>query len=93
LSVLSDFETLEIRAGDTWCEASNGDDAYYVCAKFANGHHVPLPVLLEWDAPAMQAFAIRLAEKLNPDSFLAAVNACEEFDPDFTKNFLGIYDQ
>jgi len=49
-SLLSGFECLEVRTNGDWEPWNPGDipveDPYYVCAKFKNGRHLPLPLVL-----------------------------------------------
>jgi len=59
-----------------WERAEPGDDdPYYICAKFNNGRHIPLPILDNWDDDnKLQKFAIKLA-----GGAAEAVEACQGF--------------
>ncbi|MBD3260109.1 MAG: hypothetical protein GF334_00230 [Candidatus Altiarchaeales archaeon] len=51
--------------GDEWVweySEPGSNDPYYVCARFANGRHIPLPILDDWyDENRLQKWAISLA--------------------------------
>lgn len=86
-SILSGFDELQARFGDDWVAAEPGDDdPYYVCARFKNGRHIPLPILMDWGAEgseagyAMQQAAIWLGGLLNRRSLRAARAACAAFE-------------
>lgn len=81
-SILSGFERLESRYDDGWQEADeNYDDSYYVCAAFADGRHIPLPILADWneDEHKLQKIAIRFAGFFNRKSYELARNRCEDW--------------
>jgi hypothetical protein len=85
-SILSGYTGMEERCGDgEWVDASSaeivdGDEAYYVCASFNNGRHIPVPILADWvpDFNKLQKLAIRLALVLNPSARMA-VQEAEEY--------------
>lgn len=65
-AVKSGFMQMESKyhSGEEWVweEVGANDDLYYVCARFANGRHIPLPILANWESGnKLQKFAIRLA--------------------------------
>lgn len=88
LSILTGFDELQVRFGDDWVAAEPGDDdPYYVCGRFGNGRHIPLPILMDWGADggpeagyAMQQAAIWLGGLLNRRSLRAARAACAAFE-------------
>jgi hypothetical protein len=51
-SIESGFVSLQIRKGLVWVDADEYSDAWYVCAAFNDGSHIPLPLLLP-SCPAM----------------------------------------
>lgn len=73
-SILSGFVGWQEKFGDEWEDvdlrdyndtAGDGNgDAYYVCAKYNNGRHIPLPILFNWDWDddnKLQKIAIKVA--------------------------------
>lgn len=68
-SVLSSFEGMEVKCfdGEKWAweevDADYDGDPYYVCARFANGRHIPVPILADWDYDEhrLQKLAIQMA--------------------------------
>jgi len=51
-SIESGYSRLETAEGGRYRPAVVGDDAYYVCALFNDGRHIPLPLLIRGLLPA-----------------------------------------
>lgn len=51
LATLSGFDCLQSREGDgEWVQAEPEDNMYYVCARFRNGRHLPLPLVVGYES-------------------------------------------
>jgi hypothetical protein len=80
-SILSGFVRLETKFDEGWEEATEKlDDSFYVCARFKNSRHIPLPILADWDNEnKLQKIAMRLAGIFNPESYRTAKRLCEDW--------------
>lgn len=73
-SILSGFVEWQTRVDDGWESVDPCDDlydAYYVCALFRNGRHIPLPILENWDPNEnrLQKLSIKLARSVKSLSY------------------------
>lgn len=76
LSVRSGFDRLQSRSINEWVPAYG--DPYYVCARFRNGRHIPLPLIIgkKSEFPLQNA----VLEMLRKRGMLQqAETACKEF--------------
>ena len=63
ISARSGFERFEAKWCGEWTEVCPGEfDDYFVCAKFSDGKHIPLPILANWwpTKNRLQKIAIRM---------------------------------
>lgn len=51
------FVGLESKNGLEWRSADEWDSPYYLCVKFKNGRHIPLPIV--WNPCGLQGFFIK----------------------------------
>lgn len=70
------FIALESYRNYEWAAADEYDNPHYVCAKFGNGGHIPLPII--WHVSGFQGQAIKLACKYSNNALnnlIAAQNS------------------
>ena len=86
-SILSGYVGLAQNDGDEFVKAED-DDPFYVCAEFANGRHIPPPIILAWEddhtwqRPSggyLQQLFILVAAALRPMAYIRARRECQEY--------------
>jgi len=95
-SVFSGYRGLEVRVDPDWEPVEDApDEPYYVCATFENGRHIPLPVILGFDArdeqpPLQNAVVGWMARHCKPSGWLRgmyrALEDCARYEHRFSDN-------